>query len=682
MLSKSSLTFARLGGALVVSAALVAGSMGTAAAGPVLATTPTLAVVGSVTAPNGGDAYSTVSTMAVDPAHHTLYALEQGNEHSSLSAIDTTANSVTGTLDLPRVPNGLAADFARGHLYVTVTDLATSTSALWVIDPVTRDHLATIPLGAFQVVGWSGTSGIAVDTSTGSVFVAGSLSQAGTATPSLQVLTAAQIADAVGGATVAPTVVALPNQNQFVRAVEVDASAGLVYAAAAGLSGSSLYVFDAATNALDATIPLTAQPDTLAIDPSNGTVYVSGHQPAGFVLSVVPRGSSAPSVTTALPAQAFSLEVDPNAATLYASVASPFEGGTVNELLAIRTDTTTVTATIVLPTPADVSVDASTGDVYVSGSAAGDTTIREVRPFGVGQVYGADRYATSVAVSQREFPGTAPVVYIASGANYPDALSAGPAAAKRGGPLLLSTSSGLTAPVAAEVKRLKPATIVIVGGPNSISDAVLGQLHSAAPGATISRAAGSDRFLTSRTVVSGAFTTADTVYLAAGANFPDALAAGGAAGAQGAPLLLVDGYASTVDAPTAALLASLKAKNVELVGGPTVLSAGIAASLTQKGYTVGRLAGSDRYATAEAVNQHAYSHATTAILATGFGFPDALSATTLAATTSAPLYLAPGTCVPRGVLADLGRLGVGTVTLIGGPNVLTAGVASLTACAW
>lgn len=672
----------RLGAAFALAAVVAVTVVGAVAAGAVPASAPALAIVGEATAPNGGDAYSTVPTMAVDAAHGTLWALEQGNEHSSLSAIDTTANSVTGTLDLPRVPNGLAADFARGHLYVTVTDLEASTSALWVIDPATRGHLATIPLGAFQVVGWSGTSGISVDASTGSVFVAGSLSQAGTATPSLQVLTAAQIADAVGGATVAPTVVALPNQNQSVRAVEVDASAGLVYAAAAGLSGSSLYAFDAATNALDATIPLTAQPDTIAIDPSNGTVYVSGHQPTGFVLSVVPRGSSAPTVTTALPAQAFSLEVDPNAATLYASVASPFEGGSVNELLAIRTDSTTIVATVDLPTPADVAVDGSTGDVYVSGSAAGDTTIREVRPFGVARISGSDRYATSIAVSQREFPGTSSVVYIASGVNYPDALAAGPAAAKRHAPLLLATPGGLTADVSAEVSRLEPDTIVVAGGPNSISDAVLGQLRDAAPGATVTRAAGSDRFATSRAVVAGAFTTADTVYLAAGGNFPDALAAGGAAGAHGSPILLVDGGAPWIDAPTAALLASLQAKKVEVVGGTSVLSAGIVSSLALQGYDVGRLAGSDRYATARGVNGYAYTHATTAILATGFGFPDALSATTLAAGTSAPLYLAPGGCVSRGVLADLGLLGVGTVTLIGGPNVLGAQVASLTACAW
>jgi putative cell wall-binding protein len=198
----------------------------------------------------------------------------------------------------------------------------------------------------------------------------------------------------------------------------------------------------------------------------------------------------------------------------------------------------------------------------------------------------------------------------------------------------------------------------------------------------VSRAAGDDRFATSRAVASSAFTTANTVYLASGNTFPDALSAGGAAGAKGAPILLVDGNAPAIDPATASLLATLKAKNVRLVGGPSAVSTGLAASLTKRGYAVTRVAGADRYGTALAVNKDAYTHATTALLATGFGFPDALSATTLAGTTSSPLYLAPASCVPHGVLADFRRLGVTTVTLVGGPSVLTASAASLSPCAW
>ncbi|WP_285115550.1 cell wall-binding repeat-containing protein [Leifsonia sp. fls2-241-R2A-40a] len=327
------------------------------------------------------------------------------------------------------------------------------------------------------------------------------------------------------------------------------------------------------------------------------------------------------------------------------------------------------------------SVNAS-GTVHVERALSG-TTATSVRPMiGVGRIAGGDRYATSVAVSKAEFPGTAPVVYIASGANYPDALAAGPAAAKSGGPLLLTTPYEVPGDVVAEVQRLHPSSILVVGGPFPIWDAALDQLRAAVPGATVARVAGDDRFATSRALVSGAFTTASTVYVASGNTFPDALTAGGAAGAQGAPILLVDANAPRVDTATASLLSSLKAKNVKVIGGTDAMSTGMVASLTDAGYMVTRLAGSDRYGTALAVNTDAYTHATTALLATGFGFPDALSATTLAGSTSSPLYLAPYDCVPRGVLADFTRLGVTTVTLVGGPAMLSASAESLTPCTW
>jgi len=634
-----------------------------------------LAVIGTVT--TGGPA----TGLAVDAAKHTLYALEPGHASSRLVAIDTATSSAIGSLALPDVPQSISIDAARGFVYLTIADLATGSASLWVVSTVTKARVATISLGSQLISGAVGDSGIAVDPATGTVRVAWITPNFGMS-PAEAVLTASQITAAVGGATVTPTVSHVASTTQQSVGVGVDATGGVAYVAAGGLSGSSLYAFDAASNAATATIPIAGIPNTLAVDPSTGTVFVSQRVGSGYSVAVVPRGAGAPSATIALPAQAQALRVDPGTGTLYAAVSQPFEGGTVNELIAISTASLAVLAEAPVPTPGALAVDSTTNTAYVSGVAGSNASITELRRMNVSRVAGADRYATSVAVSKKEFPGTAPVVYIASGANYPDALSAGPAAAKSGGPLLLSTPTGLTGDVAAEVTRLEPSTVVVVGGAASVSNAVLAQLKAAAPAATVSRAAGDDRFLTSRAVVSGAFSTASTVYLASGSNFPDALSAGGAAGAKGAPILLVDGAAGSVDSATAALLTKLKAKNIELVGGTAAVSSGVASSLTHAGYTVSRLAGSDRYATALAVNGNAYAHASTAVIATGFGFPDALSATSWAGTTASPLYLAPGSCVPRGVLSDLARLGVGSVTLIGGPAVLTSSAESLAPCAW
>lgn len=669
-------SFGRIGAGLTASAVVAASVLaGALPASAIPFGSPKLAVIATIS--SGGPA----TGLAVDAANHTLYALEPGRGSSRLVSLDTTTNAEVGALALPDFPQSIAIDPARGYVYVTISDLSTSSSSLWVVSTATKARVATIALGAQLLPGAAGDSGIVVDPATGTVRVAWMTPNFGMS-PAEAVLTAAQITAAVGGATVTPTVAHAASTTQQAVGVGVDSTGGVAYLAAAGLSGSSLYAFDAASDALTATVPLAGIPNTLAVDSSTGTVYVSQRVGAGYSIAVVPRGAGAASATIALPAQAQALRVDPGTGTLYAAVSQPFEGGTVNELIAISTGSLAVLASAPLLTPAGLAADDATNTAYVSGAAGSSASITALRMMNVSRVAGRDRYSTSVAVSQREFPGTAPVVYIASGANYPDALSAGPAAAKSGGPLLLSTPTALTGDVVAEVQRLKPSRIVVVGGVASVSNAVIGQLTSAAPDATVTRVAGDDRFLTSRAVVSGAFSTASTVYLASGSNFPDALSAGAAAGAKGAPILLVDGAAGSVDPATAALLTTLKAKNVELVGGTAAVSAGVASSLTQAGYAVSRLAGSDRYATALAVNGNAYSHASTAVIATGFGFPDALSATSWAGTTSSPLYLAPGSCVPRGVLSDLGRLGVAAVTLIGGPVVLTSSVESLAPCAW
>jgi micrococcal nuclease len=81
---------------------------------------------------------------------------------------------------------------------------------------------------------------------------------------------------------------------------------------------------------------------------------------------------------------------------------------------------------------------------------------------------GLNRYATAAAVSKAHFGPGVGVVYIATGTNFPDALAAGPAAAKGGGPVLLVKGNSLPPETAAELQRLGPARIVITGGTSTI----------------------------------------------------------------------------------------------------------------------------------------------------------------------------------------------------------------------
>nr|WP_315267478.1 cell wall-binding repeat-containing protein [Microbacterium lemovicicum] len=156
----------------------------------------------------------------------------------------------------------------------------------------------------------------------------------------------------------------------------------------------------------------------------------------------------------------------------------------------------------------------------------------------VSRVAGADRFETSAKVSAAAFAPGVPVAYVATGYNFPDALAAAAAAGKQGGPVLLTAPGSLPGTVRAELTRLKPGKIVVLGQADAVSDGVRSQLASLTSG-SVSRVAGADRFETSAKVSAAAFAPGVPVaYVATGYNFPDALAAAAAAGKQGGPVLL------------------------------------------------------------------------------------------------------------------------------------------------
>jgi putative cell wall-binding protein len=298
---------------------------------------------------------------------------------------------------------------------------------------------------------------------------------------------------------------------------------------------------------------------------------------------------------------------------------------------------------------------------------------------------GIDRYATAVSVSAAAYPASAvPVdaVYIASGTNFPDALGAAPAAAVPGrkGPLLLVAPTAIPSTVIAELKRLKPKKIYVAGGTGAVSAGVATQLRSyvAAPSDVV-RLSGIDRYETSRVIAQNAFTTASTAYIATGLDFPDALSAGAAAGAHGAPVILVNGTAKTVDAKTKALLIALHVSTVKIVGGTGVVSAAYETDL-KTFVTTQRLSGPGRYDTSVAVNADAFPGATPkTYLSTGLTFPDALAGAAAAGAAQSPLYVVPSTCVAAGAARSALATSPG-FTLLGGTAVLGAGVAKLTIC--
>ncbi|WP_306232807.1 peroxidase family protein [Agrococcus beijingensis] len=156
----------------------------------------------------------------------------------------------------------------------------------------------------------------------------------------------------------------------------------------------------------------------------------------------------------------------------------------------------------------------------------------------VTRIAGPNRYATSAAISAT-FTGPVERVFIANGENFPDALAGAAVAAQGNSPVLLVTPNGIPAVIAAELQRLNPPEIVVLGGTPSVSAAVATQLDAFTTGPVI-RLAGASRYDTAVEISKQFFPTgADRVYVTTGTNFPDAVTAAPGAGLNGSPILLL-----------------------------------------------------------------------------------------------------------------------------------------------
>ena len=259
----------------------------------------------------------------------------------------------------------------------------------------------------------------------------------------------------------------------------------------------------------------------------------------------------------------------------------------------------------------------------------------------VDRIWGPNRYGTAAAVSGMAFD-EADAVLIALGTNFPDALVAAAAGGFKDAPVLLTRSDALPAETIAEIGRLHPTTAYIVGGTAVIKPSVEAQLQTFVP--TVIRLSGANRYETSSAVAETFFPSATRVFVALGENFPDALVAAAAAGAAGAPVLLT--RHDHVPASTLFEVNRLHPTTIYIVGGTAAISATVDGELAPYG-TVKRLAGANRYETAEAVADESFGGCgNRAFLAYGGNFPDALVAAAAAGHLDAPVLLVTHDTIP------------------------------------
>ncbi|ACU72515.1 fibronectin type III domain-containing protein [Catenulispora acidiphila DSM 44928] len=322
------------------------------------------------------------------------------------------------------------------------------------------------------------------------------------------------------------------------------------------------------------------------------------------------------------------------------------------------------------------------------GTIESDPSWQPVRNVAIDRMGGADRIDTAIDASRLGYDDAGPGGRQAGGAvitrsdSFADALADSALAAKLHAPLLLTGTHSLDGRVAAELKRiLKPgAQVTLLGGTDVMSQKVADQV--AALNFSTRRLQGPDRYATATAIANAITPNPARILVATGNNFPDALAAGAAAGAGDATgentvvLLSNDG---TLPSSTSAYLGAHSPANVELFG---IGDQGVAALRTM--FPVGKVgaaAGADRFGTAAAVARTFFSGPTTPRsvgVAVASNWPDALSGGALLGAHTAPLLLAAGPQLPavEGDYVSNTSASVDEVLVFGDTGVVPNGAAA------
>lgn len=175
-------------------------------------------------------------------------------------------------------------------------------------------------------------------------------------------------------------------------------------------------------------------------------------------------------------------------------------------------------------------------DVYIVGGTGviSESIYQELKNINiqVNRISGQDRYETSVKVAEKI--GTSNGIVLASGENFPDALSIASVAAIKQMPILLTRSKELPYITKEFINNNVINNNYIVGGTAVVGDNITNDLTNA------KRLSGTDRYETNLSIVNEFLgdLNFNNVYLAYGQNFPDALAGSAAAAKDSAPIIL------------------------------------------------------------------------------------------------------------------------------------------------
>lgn len=312
------------------------------------------------------------------------------------------------------------------------------------------------------------------------------------------------------------------------------------------------------------------------------------------------------------------------------------------------------------------------------------TGIVDAAPAGVTPIAlaGADRFATSVKISQDAFPDGADGVVIATGENWPDALGGSALAGMLDGPVLLSRQSAIPTAVLDEITRLGASKAYVLGDTKALSKTVYNALVAKLGSANVVRIGGANRYATANLVAAEVVSLHEGSYdgkafIATGVKFADALAASPIAAANGWPVYL-SGAAGISD-DTVAAMTSAGVSDCIVLGNEAAVPAGTVMVL-DAAFSAVRISGADRYQTAARIAEYGVTDGGMSwdgvAITTGEQFPDALAGGAAQGNSGSVMLLSRTASLPTNtrsaILANSGS--IHEVRFLGGLTALSQAV--------
>lgn len=264
------------------------------------------------------------------------------------------------------------------------------------------------------------------------------------------------------------------------------------------------------------------------------------------------------------------------------------------------------------------------------------------------RIAGETRYETMSAMVDKFNPDKGGAVILASADNYPDALTASSLSGMQNAPIILAGSNSLSSEARKQLEKIKPNKLYIVGGEAAVSKEVERSAVSAASCQAAIRFAGDTRYETALKIADGIGQSNNTVIVATGENFADALSISPFAQHFKTPIIL-SSPSSGLSNEAISLIKSKGASKAIIVGGTSAVPSSVDQQLKAAGVSnIQRFRGDTRYETSAKIAEYEKTQGMTTdgvIFAAGTNFPDALVAGPFAGKNNSIVLLADDTTI-------------------------------------